>query len=72
MSEINDDVVDPVVDPFGHELCLHCMTVNDDMDAICLNRGRQRCQELPCPDFKHCENGAKEHELCKVITREEK
>jgi hypothetical protein len=47
-----------MVGPFDHEMCLHCMTINDDMDAICLKRGRRRCQQLPCPDFKHCEDGS--------------
>jgi hypothetical protein len=47
-----------IVGPSDHEMCRACMTINDDMDAICLKRGRRRCQQLPCPDFQHCEDGS--------------
>jgi hypothetical protein len=52
-----------LVGSFDHEMCRHCMTINDDMDAICMIRGNRirgyrRCQQLPCPDFVHCDTGA--------------
>lgn len=59
-----------MVGPFAHEMCLHCMTINDDMDAICLKRGRRRCQQLPCPDFEHCEDGSN-HGFSGTVPQEE-
>ena len=43
---------------FDHEMCLHCLTINEDHDAICTARGGHSCQKLPCPDFRHCEDGS--------------
>ena len=43
---------------FDHEMCLHCLTINEDHDAICTMRGGHSCQKLPCRDFKHCQDGS--------------
>lgn len=43
---------------FEHEMCLYCVTINDDVDCICIKRNRVQCQMLPCPDFRHCDTTA--------------
>lgn len=37
-----------------NDLRAECKAINDDTDAICLIRGRRRCQQLPRNDFKRC------------------